>query len=665
MALVTTAAAQPLNVPIPPGNEGLIQSLTAPLPSTGSLGAAYDDARLEAIQIGPWSVDFVVLSEAGEARVRWSIARETLTSEVTRSGVDSAGARAIAEAVRRNIQRIDIRRRPSKPSTEAGLAPASPHSSPDPEPTHLWVLLAGLLYAGGLATARRGLRDAVGRVGRSEGIGLLAITAACGLLIALLPETVVYHRGHGWRWVQTVAGHHPLEAHNGVLAGLASRALGVFGTPGREAHLAANMAYILSVPAAWLWARALWRKGLVAVWFAGLLASQPALIYLGSSHYSGSIGILLALLAGFHLTAAARVGTWGTVAAASGALAWLLNWRFEGVVVAPGIVLVALSVALRNPLPRRVWIGLGGGLVGAMALAAPHWYGVFEVAGVRTDIALASLSDLWNTNLMAQGHAASSELTLLALAGVGVAWWLGRRSDDGPAVGWLTLGLAVCALLPLWFGLSVSNGLLDEIRYSSWAILGCALAASTTALAFEPRDHGRTHLVALAVTSLLVMASVRPGSQLLAVEHPEQLQARLVEELGQHLPTGVTVAYPAQRGLHRIDLPILPLRHSRPDLTFVPVSKPGWEKQADFWLLPLTCHIPKLIESAPKTPAPDACELSGNLEPVYTLAVTLEQIPSLETSDAPMMFVTDGYWVSPPIVPKDDHPPFIGLYKPR
>lgn len=668
-------------MPIGPGNETVIQGLTAPLPSSGPLGEAYGDTTLTGIRIGPWQIDYVVKSgSGGTSTVSVSVDEATRAVSVRLDGPAMPGVGALLKAISANAAKLVVvstsakerRRAPPPTPRSAGDAQSDGAREKTPEPdtprggesSSLWVLLALVMYLLGLLLGRRELATWWTAIDRHELRAVGGVALATVVMLWVLPETIAYHRGHGWAWAEHVASGRGAEYHNGALALMLTRLLGFWASPGMEAHAAAQVACVLSIPVGWLWARTLWERGPAALLFAGLLACQPALLYLGNSHYVGSIGILMLLLAGFHATLAVRLGSEQLLLCAAGAATWLLSFRFSGVFAAPGIAMIAVAVVPTREVGRRFWVLLVAAVAVAAALAAPRFIELTAVAGQHGELPAPGPYQVWLVSFFSRGHIAAPELFWLGMAGAVGLLALGRRAEL-PLRPWLaTPALLVAIVVPLWFSVAASDGFLDEMRYGPWALPATALAASAL-LAVVPRSMQTRGIAAgVAVGGLVLALGTWAPAQATALEHPEQLQLRLLHESLERLPQGARVAFPARRDQHRLWLPLTALGHLRPDVSLVRVESPDWKERADFWFTPLGCHVPHFAPRATGPNVVDACTFGAGLRPLHVARVSLEVLDILQPEGQPPMRIDEPYWVSPPVL-STSGPTFIGLFSSR
>lgn len=533
---------------------------------------------------------------------------------------------------------------PPESAKSTGWAPIEQALAP-------WLL--ALLLATLLAAAREMKRTFPSfSAPQSRALALILLVTAAALWA--LPDTVLYHAGHGWELVQLIHEGSLSDAHAGALAPLLSNALGAFASPGHEAFQAARLGALLAVFLMAMWLFLLTERPWLSVIAALLLALQPAFHYAGRSEYVATPGLALLLLALTLATWAGRERSLVLMAAATVALSMVASFRALGSVGWPVCALMFFVPRPVQPPRSARWFALP-----IAAVACVSWISLDRVLNVGVAYlpseGLSLFPNLGQDQLLGDPIWSAPALAVAALCGC--ALWSVRRERT------FSSKLTVMGLLALFLGVvfatqHVAGTYLNTPRYHLWLLVpGCAGAA----LSIDVLRRGRhwAHRGALfLLAGALVWGSLTPWA--LSLErHPESRQLDAWRATLRELPPGARLHVPVVRGEHRVALPWAELRASRPDVHLSPGPLPS--QSGTFAFFPLDCMRasldpdPLMRDDCPASPT------KWQATPAATRSVSWS-VPG-PSGEGSIEGATDGdYWVYPPLRAGAGE---VGLYRHR
>lgn len=686
LALAGAARAVTLTVPIGPGNEGPALELVAPYELGGPVldtglnlaGVSIEGKRIR-YGVGPGATveRWVTLDLAGEPRV----VRDPAEGPAERA----LDAVAVALEARVATGQLVIERVAEAPRKAPGViepSPATPEGEADKAPPpaiqlspqmeverYLSLALALLLLLAG-ALAWRPLGRALALADRRTWLAAGVVTALVGALLAWLPDTVLFHRGHGFSLMERVDESVALGAFEDIHTGYIARDLSVWlSGPASAAvtHAASRVAGALALLALFAWVLALTRRPRAALMALGLLACQPGYLFAGCSGFPLPEGLLLLGLAGWLATLAGRHRTWPLVLAAGAALGMLGGFRLMGLFVVLPMAAMALVVAPAEGAPRgRAWALRAGvaGLILAVPVATRAWYVLGVGAEHGSPMAWPGFlfEALAAPNIFTEGYWLPAAVVTLALLGAFVVAAGGSSALQGRRR-WLFLAaLLGAAWAIVVIGVVSGENWLDMLRYQGWVMPLLAVLAALALDFFIALRAPRGWMVVGAALIALGVSVWRPAHSL-SMDHPEQLTLAAWRRLPAQLPEGATLLLPRRADGIGTTMPATWLKAQRPDLRLAYIEDASAPLEpGSFVFDPLTCHV-----AFPPIEGIDAP--LGGCAAIHELALVPVDLRGLDISGEPWPGAhsrrgwptsLDEPWVSPPVL--DAHRR-IGLYR--
>lgn len=611
-----------LDIPAGPGAAVVARKTVAPYTVAGQV----DDTgwRLAGVEVAPGSIDWWLVPQDApdDAGVDAAGAAVTLSLDdppsVTTSLAASDDPRGLeaAERVARRVRsalaegRLTLRRL----DAEAVQVRAKGERDRAPPVQLVWTTATTWPYALLLAVTVLALLASTPSLGqllppvtRGTWAGVFSVTVALGAVLAGLPDVVAHHHGHGWDSVERLAGpdvgYLPADLAGpsvyGTMHEVVTRALSPGASPGAEPFRASRVAGTLAIPLLFLLALVGLGRARPALLAAGLLAVQPAWIFIARSETPTAQGVLLfevALLAAI-CAARTRERRWLVVVGLAGLT--LTLHRLSGPVLAAPVALALLLTPGPDGWAQRVgawsrwWVALVATGAVALALAWPHLSGVLTL-GQGHGTALDILDIRWPHPL--PHHIAWGGPWLWMPAMVGGAALVARRRTRG-----LGLALALLTALVVVTTVSAVGNWAGLPRYQAVLLVPLALGIAWTAEAcIRAGKLAPPRLVRPVEIAVIVVLLAGLGYQLLqpavsvAVTHPEERQLQVWRDGRALLPPDAVVVVPAHSvGGASSGLPVSELLAARPDVTVVEVSQraaPGLVGRPQIRWAGLACH---------------------------------------------------------------------------